>query len=1460
FDHYLVSVKNPQVSDETFGEWVDKEQDCFALDRWIDALIMNNELTKNEDGIYTITVSACDEDGQAIAKSSVTYSYESSAEPVVVGTITGLTWNADTRILSWDAYYEDPNGHTLCDYAYTIQYDANHSESWYIEEPQADLTDALESLRENGKISKGDEVAIYVTAYTRIDPDDPESDRITIAKTDGSDYIMYTYEPFEIGTITPSFSDGYLVWDAFEGAAGYDIAVNDQHGTYFWADETMEWSEENIGQIIDAMIRRGELAYNEEGSYTVTLTIKAEDDNYRTLAKGSIDYAYTTDMKPVEQVEITNFQEDSNRILTWDPVEGAQVYYYSVSGTDAAGTEILTPDYSEYRVESAELDLIDVFVELNEKYSYELEEGLPLTINISAEGWDGTIYGSGSWDTTYSSWEVTELPASIDGNGNLGWAPVTGVDHYTLTIDYCSKDYPKSTIEIPLNETIDLWLRTGNIYESIKDRTEHEITLVAKDAMGRPLERYHTSEYAYTSGVTYGDLMDVDITGIAYDEETGILSWDEVPGAFTYKLSIYGWDSEESTAPQGSVQDLTDTIGWIEVGETITVEVKAFNNNSVEIGNGSYELVYGGARKLKAWIEDDGELTWSQVIGANSYRVVVGDPEDGYSEDFDFDDQPADLQLLIDKASAAGFYLPEGENTWPVTVYAIEKDEYGYDVQTLSTWTGTYAYEPMTIQPLDASIDEGGMLTWHSVEGAGGYNLYVTWRNGGLSEEPTMSMPAYGSQMIDINRVIDNQLTAGYMENLGTFYVMLTATDARDEDMVIAEWSQNYKYTSEAVPFVQDIKNFRVTDKTLQWDAVEGAATYKVVYFDSTSDLAEESGELTAPSFDISGIINEESTNTKYYYFTVFAYDEEGQKVGRGETQYRYPEGEAIQSIELTGIDSTLSKGGPVVFSEDPKTDDENKAFVQSEKWTSLQDEDDFFVGFETIDEESIPTPGSTYRYSIQLSAEEGYHFTDDMTITCNGKTYMADELSFEFFDCGTTVLITGLLDDITIEKTTLSREDVYVGYGVPGSANYKDLADRTYLYDQGFNESFLQANMGVFLKEDPSVMLKPGTDYTIAYDVESADQTATVTFIGEYTGTAVVPMSAAKVTVSVPVVKFQKSGSGDVSHGEKVAITKNGVEKVLTYGKDYGAGYMMGASNIGEGHILAIWGLGDYIGWLEGYTYKVVGDLTDTENSTTTVTIPTLTYTGKALTPKPTVKFTAFKETKTLTNGTDYTVTYKNSAGTVVTAPVKVGTYKAVIKGKGLYTGEKTVSVKVVPAATSSVTVTNLAKGTKVTWKKVTGATGYYVYRNGKQIKKITSGSTVSYTDTAANTNGTKYTYKIVAYAASGKSTLSKSKTFYRVSRPAISSLTSSAAGKMTVKWGKNTKATGYEIQYSKSKTFASGNKTATVTRNSTVSKVISSLTKGKTYYVRVRTYKTVSGTKYYSAWSVVKSVKVKK
>ena len=88
-----------------------------------------------------------------------------------------------------------------------------------------------------------------------------------------------------------------------------------------------------------------------------------------------------------------------------------------------------------------------------------------------------------------------------------------------------------------------------------------------------------------------------------------------------------------------------------------------------------------------------------------------------------------------------------------------------------------------------------------------------------------------------------------------------------------------------------------------------------------------------------------------------------------------------------------------------------------------------------------------------------------------------------------------------------------------------------------------------------------------------------------------------------------------------------------------------------------------------------------------------------------------------------------------------------------------------------------------------------------------------------------------------------------------AISDLTAEKKG-FTAKWKKGTSVTGYEIQYSTSSKFTSKTtKTKKITKSGTTSQKISSLKETTKYYVRIRTYKTIteSGkeTKLYSAWS---------
>ena len=179
----------------------------------------------------------------------------------------------------------------------------------------------------------------------------------------------------------------------------------------------------------------------------------------------------------------------------------------------------------------------------------------------------------------------------------------------------------------------------------------------------------------------------------------------------------------------------------------------------------------------------------------------------------------------------------------------------------------------------------------------------------------------------------------------------------------------------------------------------------------------------------------------------------------------------------------------------------------------------------------------------------------------------------------------------------------------------------------------------------------------------------------------------------------------------------------------------------------------------------------------------------------------------------------------------VNVDKLKKTSLAKATVTGIKD-KVYTEKALTQSVTV-------KLGSKTLKNGTDYKVsYKNNKNVGK----ATVTITGINAYSGAVTKTFAINPKGTSLSGLTAKSKGF-------------------TVKWKKQTaQTTGYEVQYSTDKNFKKGLKTATVTKNSTVSKAISKLTAKKKYYVRIRTYKTVSGKKYYSTWSSAKSVTTKK
>ncbi len=256
--------------------------------------------------------------------------------------------------------------------------------------------------------------------------------------------------------------------------------------------------------------------------------------------------------------------------------------------------------------------------------------------------------------------------------------------------------------------------------------------------------------------------------------------------------------------------------------------------------------------------------------------------------------------------------------------------------------------------------------------------------------------------------------------------------------------------------------------------------------------------------------------------------------------------------------------------------------------------------------------------------------------------------------------------------------------------------------------------------------------------------------------------------------------------------------------------------------------------------------------------------YTGKAVTPAVTVTVGG----KTLKNGTDYTVAYKNN--------VNPGTATATVTGKGAYKGTLTKNFTIAApsvAAVKSVTA-NLDKSkynsVRASWSavKVAGATVKY-----KVEYKVGSGK---WKTAAKGTTKTSYTVKGLAagkkvtvrvkpsvvvngktYSAAAKSS-SGVYTLKKLNKPSVKKASKT---KIKVSWNNINGETGYEIYKStkKNKNY----KPAKTVKSAKAKSATFKVTKKKTYYYKVRAYKTVKvgGKTYkvYGPWSPVKSFKLK-
>ena len=268
---------------------------------------------------------------------------------------------------------------------------------------------------------------------------------------------------------------------------------------------------------------------------------------------------------------------------------------------------------------------------------------------------------------------------------------------------------------------------------------------------------------------------------------------------------------------------------------------------------------------------------------------------------------------------------------------------------------------------------------------------------------------------------------------------------------------------------------------------------------------------------------------------------------------------------------------------------------------------------------------------------------------------------------------------------------------------------------------------------------------------------------------------------------------------------------------------------------------------------YSITPLTLNSSNAAVSLEYSTAVFEGGAYTPAVTVTVSG----EALVLGTDYEVAYQNNTD--------CGTAKAVITGKGNYSGTLTASFKIVPDKTAYLlSAKSTQTSVELNWAPVKGADGYCLYKFNKSTKryekyKVIEGNKTYYTaDNLAY--ATEYIFKVRAYYVDNSKICEgpfSAARYCSTSVPAYSSGIKIdrpyGANYADITYGRYKYCSGYQIAYSLDPTM---NTCVYYTENDDVSlnsKRITGLATARNYYFKIRMYLDINGKRIYGAWGSI-------
>ncbi|MCD8109556.1 MAG: Ig-like domain-containing protein, partial [Clostridiales bacterium] len=601
------------------------------------------------------------------------------------------------------------------------------------------------------------------------------------------------------------------------------------------------------------------------------------------------------------------------------------------------------------------------------------------------------------------------------------------------------------------------------------------------------------------------------------------------------------------------------------------------------------------------------EVTWNAVAGAEGYYVHYNSSTVTVTD--------ADTTSAVSSASSG-------------STYYIWVEAYAGSSKSLVLNKQKFIYT----KPELTNTSTGIQVDWPEITDASEYQIYKETEDDSWSLVQTTADTSW----------IDQDVSSG---SVCTYMIRTVLTDGTVYDSV------ENSVTFLSVPTLLGVTNTS-SGIEVTWETVEGAASYRVYYKQSTAS-SYSSRSVTAGSDSTQSTTLSLTSGTEYdFYVAAYA---DGSLSGGSETMtiYYLKAPTVTLSNSSTGIQLSWSEiSGAEEYKIYRKTEEDSYSLV------------DTTADIEWLDTDV--TGGTAYTYQVY---------------TCSG----------DYVSAGSTEKTLIYLSTPTLLSLANTSGGVEVTWEtVEGAASY-----RVY-YKQSTASSYSSRSVtaGSDSTQSLTLSLTGGTEYDF-YVAAYADgtlsdgsetmticylKTPTVTLSKDSTG---IQLSWEEVTGAEGYRIYRKTGEGSYSLMETTSET-SWTDKEISDGMIYT--YQVYAYS------------GDFV---SSGSAEVSNTITDISSCTITLSADSFTYDGTEKKPDVTVRNNGL----TLAEGTDYTVSFSNN--------VNAGTANVVITGEGDYVGtkEKTFTIN---KADQSVSATVSSSGITVgstTSISISGAVGTVTY-----------------------------------------------------------------------------------------------------------------------------------------------------